>query len=451
MERGWEIQAVWKTLVHFFPQFNAWFERIEDPRQSWKIRYPLVQVLHEGLFLFLLQLKSRRAVTFELRAFADAARNLSCYFQAEGVESGFKKRGGGLLAHGDTLAYLLERINPEEVGLMLPQMVESLIRSIGFLKERVLGEYYLFVVDGTASASFSERHCEFCLTKRVGEGEKAGTVYYHSILEAKWVLSKGVAFSAASEFIQNEKRNPSKQDCELKAFYRLIQKLKQRFPRLKICLGMDSLYANQPVIERCRKNRWGFLISFKEGAMPQLYKECQRLIQESRENRFFQREGDEERAYAWVENVEWEKGLLVNALRCRKKEKKTQRETDFFWLTNLPLSKRTCAAAAKAGRMRWKIENEGFNIQKNSGYELEHLYSEDPTAMQNFYYLLQMAHTIRQLLEKGNLFSKPAVMLYGSLEKFSRALWRVFTTVVLDLKRLKACLSQRCQIRFNSS
>ena len=63
----------------------------------------------------------------------------------------------------------------------------------------------------------------------------------------------------------------------------------------------------------------------------------------------------------------------------------------------------------------------------------------------------QMAHTIRQLLEKGNLFSKPAVMLYGSLEKFSRALWRVFTTVVLDLKRLKACLSQRCQIRFNSS
>ena len=135
----------------------------------------------------------------------------------------------------------------------------------------------------------------------------------------------------------------------------------------------------------------------------------------------------------------------------QEKGKENAEGNDFFLVDESSLIEKDLCCRSESGRMKWKIENEGFNIQKNSGYELEHLYSEDPTAMQNFYYLLQMAHTIRQLLEKGNLFSKPAVMLYGSLEKFSRALWRVFTTVVLDLKRLKACLSQRCQIRFNSS
>ena len=29
----------------------------------------------------------------------------------------------------------------------------------------------------------------------------------------------------------------------------------------------------------------------------------------------------------------------------------------------------------KAGRKRWKIENEGFNTQKNHGYEIHHLKS----------------------------------------------------------------------------
>lgn len=42
--------------------------------------------------------------------------------------------------------------------------------------------------------------------------------------------------------------------------------------------------------------------------------------------------------------------------------------------------------------MRWKIENQGFNLQKNSGLNLEHAYSTDPDVMKSFYYLMQIAH-----------------------------------------------------------
>ena len=37
-----------------------------------------------------------------------------------------------------------------------------------------------------------------------------------------------------TEFIENKDLSADKQDCELKAFYRLARRLKQRFPRLPV-------------------------------------------------------------------------------------------------------------------------------------------------------------------------------------------------------------------------
>ena len=51
------------------------------------------------------------------------------------------------------------------------------------------------------------------------------------------------------------------------------------------------------------------------------------------------------------------------------------------------------------GRKRWKIENEGFNTQKNYGYYLEHQYSKDYQGMKNHYYLIQIGHMISQVME----------------------------------------------------
>ncbi|MGA2496349.1 MAG: hypothetical protein ABSH20_01325, partial [Tepidisphaeraceae bacterium] len=48
----------------------------------------------------------------------------------------------------------------------------------------------------------------------------------------------------------------------------------------------------------------------------------------------------------------------------------------FAWLTNWSVDSETVVALANFGRCRWKIENEGFNIQKNgalqSGACLQH-------------------------------------------------------------------------------
>ena len=59
------------------------------------------------------------------------------------------------------------------------------------------------------------------------------------------------------------------------------------------------------------------------------------------------------------------------------------RQSAYAELTALPVGKKTVAAIAqKGGRLRWKIENEGFNRQNNSGLNLEHVYSIDPEKWQ---------------------------------------------------------------------
>lgn len=80
-----------------------------------------------------------------------------------------------------------------------------------------------------------------------------------------------------------------------------------------------------------------------------------------------------------------------------KKTPKGVIEIRFQWLTNIELTKNNLEEMIKAGRGRWKIENEGFNNQKNGIYRIEHLNSRNSNAMKNHYLLTQIADLLMQL------------------------------------------------------
>jgi DNA-binding IclR family transcriptional regulator len=74
-----------------------------------------------------------------------------------------------------------------------------------------------------------------------------------------------------------------------------------------------------------------------------------------------------------------------------------------LYITNIKQSVEILIQTADGGRLRWKIENQGFNTQKNNGYELGHKYSRvSYTALKNYYLILQVAHMINQLTKKSN-------------------------------------------------
>ena len=58
------------------------------------------------------------------------------------------------------------------------------------------------------------------------------------------------------------------------------------------------------------------------------------------------------------------------------------------------------------GRRRWKIENEGFNEQKNGTFCISHLCSRNENALRIHYCFIQIAHIIRQLLKYGSKLLK---------------------------------------------
>jgi len=434
-----------RTVEHFFGSFQRIFRGITDPRNPGDITYSLASLCFAGVLMFVLRLGARRQVTHMLRENEPSRQKFEALFNVE------------TFPHGDTINDLYVRLSTEQGQEAVTGTTEDLIRKKVLYPSRLLGIYYVVAVDGTGTLTFDERHCPFCLTQVHG----TKTLYYHKVLEAKIVTPNGFSFSLMTEFIENPGENPSKQDCELKAFYRLAQRLKERFPRLPICVSLDSLFAGGPTFELCNRYGWKFVIVHKDN-LPSVEQQFQALLKFNPQNHLEWHTGRGAKTY---QEYRWVNGIIymdtekrehsLSVLQCleSKPDKTGQiKATRFQWVTNFEISRaRAIDVANNGGRIRWKIENEGFNVQKNGGFNLEHVYSNNETACKIFYFLLQIAITISQLIERGSLFRKAFPRGVGSAKNIAFRLleaWRNFrlTTELLDKIR-----AERFQIRFDTS
>lgn len=420
---------------------RQWLEQIPDPRHPVFIVYPLSHLLWVGILTFLLKLGARRQIKYLLHT-PSVQSHLNVLAKAE----------NDTVCHGDTLEKLLRRIPHAWLSQLRTAMILRLIRMKALVNSRLLDCYYLIAVDATGVVTFSRRHCPHCLTmtsKKTGK-----TTYYHPVLEAKIITSHGMAFSIETEFIENpamehaeDGRLRLKQDCELKAFARLAEKLKRSFPQLNICLTLDGLYAAGPVFKRCEEYGWKFIVVFKHGSMPATFDEFEALKKLQPQNRTSWNCNKHMQYFAWVKNIPYQ-GMTLHAIECR--EQKSLADTKrFVWITNIAVTSHTVIPTANyGGRSRWKIENQGFNMQKNGGYNLEHAYSKNPNASKNYYLLLQIAHTLNQLIEKGNLIT---AVIYGSIKNITFLLRESLRTTAITAAYYDLLFAAPFQIRLNSS
>ena len=299
------------------------------------------------------------------------------------------------LPHWKTINDYLEKLKPTELETIIPKLITRIARMRSFENSRIRNKYWHVVVDGTHLFTFDERHCEHCSVREFKD-KKTGIVYrreyYHSVLEAKLVLFGGVVVSIATEFIENESADVSKQDCELKAFYRMAAKLKKNFPRFPICLGLDSLYAAGPVFELCKGYGWHYIIRFKDGSIKSVAAEFHAL-KHIEPDQTVTKQGQ---TYRYVLKIPYQ-AFELNIVEFIQSDL----PHPFVFITDLPMTRRNCIQLVEDGRRRWQIENEGFNEQKNHGLGLNHMFSENYTAMKNHYFLIQIGHMIAQLLELG--------------------------------------------------
>lgn len=406
---------------HFFHSLREWFLEIDDPRHQSYITYTQADLVYMALMKNICGQHSMREMeeNFNEENCIDTLR----------IMSGNKHLKE--MPHYDTLNYYLERLSPECIANLRKKMVTKLIRSRQFHKFRLQGKYWRIILDGTGLFYFKERHCENCLcVVKKDETGKQIKQYYHKVLEAKIVLSEDIILSIETEFIENENERVSKQDCEINAAKRLLKRIKKEYPRLPICIEGDALYSTEPFMKLCREYNWYYLLTQKERRQKNLNEGFEWI--KAGEDAEYQIGLCKEKGKGFYANHMEEiagKEEVMNVFEYKyEKEDKNGRKQDisFQWISNIEITKRNLEELILAGRGRWKIENEGFNNQKNGMYRIEHLNSKNSNAMKNHYLLTQIADILMQLYIAWNPYISE---LKQSIKNTSSRLLESFRTL----------------------
>ena len=422
---------------HFFHSLREWILEMDDPRNQSYTIYTQADLTYMAILKNICGQHSMREMeeNFNKETCIDTLRIMSGNQHLEEMP------------HYDTLNYYLEKLSPECLSDLRKKMVTSLIRGKQFNRNRLLGKYWRIILDGTGLSYFQEKHCENCLcTTRKTDDGKTIKLYYHKVLEAKIVLSDNIVISLGTEFIENEKENVSKQDCELNAAKRLLAKIKKDYPRLPICIQGDALYAAEPLMKLCKKKyHWEYLFTQKYTRQKKLNEGFEWI--KSDEEAVYQTGLCKEKGRAFYANHVEEVAGKTEIMNVFEYGYKTGNKhmIRFQWVTSLELTKRNLEEMIHAGRGRWKIENEGFNNQKNGLYRIEHLNSKNNNAMKNHYLLTQISDILMQLYLAWNPYVKELKQTIKNtsswlLESFRRLtvteedvsyIWR-YTTVYLE-------------------
>jgi len=412
-----QLKELLKCMNHFAKSLRRNLDNINDPRHESYIKYEMAEILMTVILKNICNIESMREMTKEFNT-NETIKNLQMIFDKAKINE---------VPHYVTVNDALKKLDPSALEKIRKGMIKEIIRRKTFNGERLLGKKWKIIFDATYLYSFGERHCEHCLTQTFNAGkDDEHTVYSHKVLEAKIVFSEDIVVSVGTEFVENEGEDVTKQDSELKAFKRLSKKIKKDYPRLPICILGDSLYAAKPVMDICKEYNWNYLIRFKDGSIPTLAEEFKSIVALMGKER-----KDSFKNVTYVNGIDYKK-TKVNvftfetvSISAEGKEIKTK----FKWLTNIELNDENVKEMVKAGRQRWKIENEGFNTQKNLRYHITHANSLNYNAMKNHYLITQIADVILQLYTASNQMIK---ILKKSIKKISSDLLKWLTTTILS-------------------
>ena len=376
-----------KIQNKYYPELFKKFSEVNDPRNQSYIGYSVKTMLGTLYYKCIGGISSMQEMT---RQFNDekVVENLYSFMGESRKE---------YLPHGVTENEFLERLDPQELEKIQKDIACSMIRRKTFNDARVLKKWQV-IIDATELDEGYQKKNDYYLSRCYNRGESDEFMKYHrSVLEAKLYLGNNFVCSIATEAIENSEEyiNQSeekvKQDCESKAFIRLAKKIKKSFPRLPIIITADGLYVSQKVIQTCTENGWDYIIRYKEGCASTIAHEYQALPEK-------EKTGSE---------IEYQNQIMfqntdVNLIYYT--EKKIQADgkekiAEFAWITNITITKSNAKKIVKAGRNRWKIENQGFNRQKHWQGNIEHACSWNEQAQKNHYLMEQIADFIKQLYE----------------------------------------------------
>jgi len=432
-----------KTIQRLMPGLLQRLSEVKDFRQPQKIKHKVAVILLFAIFWFVFQKSSRRQANTEMTT-AIFLENMRIFFPD--LDS---------LPHHDTVNRFLSGVDINEIEKMLFDLINHFIRSKKFVNY-LIDNCYPVAIDGTQKFAYDFLWAEQCQQRKAGKGMQ----YYCSCLEASLVFHNGIMLPLASEFLDYMEGDTasSKQDCELKAFRRIAEKIKKHFPRLKIMVILDGLYPKGPVFELCREYGWQFMIVLQDKSLKSVWEEFAGLQKLEGKKKMKIKWGNRDQEFTWVNNILYtydndKKEQTLHMVICEEQWDEAgkngtieHKQSKHVWVSSEPLTSRNLHERCNlGGRCRWGIEN-GFLLEKQYGYHFEHTFSFDWNATKGFHLLMRIAHMINTLAQYGNLLR--TLFAQQGIRAIIKYLDEIFRKMVLDLTRIMKSLAQPYQIRF---
>ena len=374
--------------------------KIEDPRNAKKIKHKLSLLMLYGILSFVFQMSSCREANREMTR-PMFLRNLKLIFPE--LED---------LPHHDTIKRLLADMDVSQLESTHVELIREMIRKKKFRRYLINGCYPI-AIDGTGKFKRDWLWEEQCLERTIKTEDGPQPQYHVYVLEANLAFCNGMSVPLMSEFLSytDGDTGNDKQDCEIKAFYRLAGRLKAAFPSLKIMVLLDGLYDKGPVIELCRKNKWQHMIVLKDDALPTVMREFEALAGLEEKNRRKHTWGNRRQVFKWVNGIEYffgpngKKKVILHVVECneswqeidKKSTEPVEKRSRHVWLSSEPLTRWNLHDRCNLGaRSRWHIES-GILVEKHHGYNYEHCFSYNWNTMKGYHYLMRLGHMINVL------------------------------------------------------
>jgi hypothetical protein len=423
---------------------------IKDPRSTINRTYDLYSLLMRGFSIPLFRSRSKHDFSQNFKR-PDAKKAFAKYASIDQENIPCTRSQDDLFLE----------INPDDFQTILSDLFSYLRNQKLFKLHPELipnGEYHINI-DAHQSHTYHENSqhpckcCPFCLKR--SRGDK--TWYVHLDVIATFTAPNGLQLPllfhrvrAKPEWGMLDEKH-WKQECEQSAFPLVVRKLRQLFPRLRIHLLLDSLYANDPNFTLLEKLKMGYSIVKKTTVLTSVGSDCDGLkllskpVLCSSSNKRF---NINQMIYFFNDVAYRGHNLSVIQLdeeAIKKNSKRfakiTSRSTHWEWIVSDRLNRKNVGPISDRSRLRWK-EEDFFNTAERRGFYMNHDFCRAPNSQTIWLYLILLAMAICSILEHSTLnmiFKKTTISF-------------VMRQMLNDLIYVKDCVLYECsfpkQLRF---
>lgn len=304
---------------------------------------------------------------------------------------------------------LLDPVSPGEISPLFFTLGEE-ARQQGLLDPfRAIGGTFLVALDGLDFFQSKKISCPSCHTSNKSDG----TILYRHLAVTPVLVApdQQAVLPLPPEFVVPQDGH-AKQDCESSAASRWIEAWGARLAPWKITVLGDDLYCRQPFARRVLAQGAHFIFVCKPSSHPTLASEIEGLsrlpggLPTLVRTRWTgkRRETDTYRFLSGIPLRDGKDALTVNWIELVTTASDGTVLYKNSWATSHTVDPSTVEEIVKAGRCRWKIENENNNVLKNHGYHFAHNFGHGNQHLSNTLATLNLlaflTHTLLHLTDK---------------------------------------------------